>query len=31
MTNEMADDISTVVVFIVAAALYAWKIWLDHK
>lgn len=31
MTNEMVDDISTVVVFIVAAALYAWKIWLDHK
>ncbi|RNE28097.1 hypothetical protein FAM6165_02113 [Lacticaseibacillus paracasei] len=31
MTNQMVGDISTVLIFIVAAALYAWKIWLDHK
>ncbi len=31
MTNQMAGDISTVIIFIVAAALYVWKLWLDHK
>jgi len=31
MTNEIAGDISTVLIFIVAAALYVWKLWLDNK